>query len=107
MTDPPPPSKRDPQFGIHEGNPPVKPEMPDRQQETQAGTGDKQTAKYSYLENAGCFLFFIVAVICWAAGGIMTAALNSPNAMAGAVAVLGLSAMGVGVAYFLLRPRDK
>jgi len=66
---------------------------------------EQQKAKFSYLENAGCFVVFIVGGICSAAVGIMAKALDGPKAMAGAVAVLGLSAMGVGVTYFLIRPR--
>lgn len=73
----------------------------------QPPTDEQQKAKYSYLENAGCFLIFIIGGICSAAVTIMNSALQSENAMAGAVAVLGLSAMGVGVTYFLVRPRDK
>lgn len=63
-------------------------------------------AKYSYLENVGCLLFFIIGGICSTSMTIMAGAFSSSNAMAGALAVSALAAMGVGVTYFLVQAKN-
>lgn len=68
----------------------------------QSADGRDEKARYSYLENVGCLLFFIIGGICTASIMIMKSALDSPNALAGALAVAALAAMGLGVTYFLV-----
>ena len=62
-------------------------------------------AKYTYLENVGCYLFFVIGGICSAAIKIMQDAFASNNGWPGAVAVLGLSAMGSVAVYFFLKTK--
>jgi hypothetical protein len=68
--------------------------------------GPDEKAKYSYLENIGCYLFFIIGGICSASVAIMNKAFDSSNAFAGALAVSALAAMGVGVAFILVRVKS-
>ena len=64
-------------------------------------------ARYSYLENVGCVLFFLVGGICYASMSIMQHAFQANSGTAGACAVAALATMGVGVSYFLVRPRER
>lgn len=66
---------------------------------------DQQKARYSYLENLGCLMFFIIGGICSASTVIMREAFNSTSPLAGALAVAALAAMGVGVTFFLVRTK--